>query len=226
MNRKAIIYRVLPFALFVLLTAFQGQWGESSRYWVYVVKTFLVAGVILWLWPHIKEMRPAFSWEAVVVGIGIFLIWIGLDKFYPGTNELWAKISGKPYEAPALWNPFLCYGEHPPLAWGVVLIRILGATCLVPLVEEVFYRSLLYRFFIKEKFEEVPMNHFSLIPFLSVCLLFGFVHNEWLAGIICGAAYQWLVLHKGRLGDAIVAHGVTNFLLGIWVVWQGAWNFW
>jgi hypothetical protein len=28
------------------------------------------------------------------------------------------------------------------------------------------------------------------------------------------------------LGDAITAHGVTNLLLGIWVVWKGAWNFW
>jgi len=28
------------------------------------------------------------------------------------------------------------------------------------------------------------------------------------------------------LGDAITAHAITNLLLGLWVVWQGAWKFW
>ena len=56
--------------------------------------------------------------------------------------------------------------------------------------------------------------------------MFGFSHNEWLAGILCGAAYQWLVLRKNRLGDAITAHAITNFLLGVWIVWRHAWHFW
>jgi hypothetical protein len=40
-------------------------------------------------------------------------------------------------------------------------------------------------------------------------------------------AYQWLVLRKNRLGDAMTAHAITNFLLGAWVVWKGgaAWKF-
>jgi hypothetical protein len=40
-------------------------------------------------------------------------------------------------------------------------------------------------------------------------------------------AYQWLVLRKNRLGDAMTAHAITNFLLGVWVVWRGgsAWKF-
>ena len=64
------------------------------------------------------------------------------------------------------------------------------------------------------------------VPFLATALIFGLAHNEWLAGILCGAAYQWLVLRKNRLGDALTAHAITNFLLGAWVVWRGAWNFW
>jgi hypothetical protein len=57
-------------------------------------------------------------------------------------------------------------------------------------------------------------------------LLFGFAHYEWLPGVLCGAIYQGLVCRKGRLGDAITAHAITNFLLGIWVVTRGAWHFW
>lgn len=57
-------------------------------------------------------------------------------------------------------------------------------------------------------------------------LLFGLVHYEWLAGILCGLAYQWLVISKNRLGDAMTAHAITNFILGIYIVWRGAWGFW
>ena len=57
-------------------------------------------------------------------------------------------------------------------------------------------------------------------------VVFGLEHREWLAGILCGFAYQGLVCWKNRLGDAITAHAITNALLGGWVVWRGAWHFW
>jgi hypothetical protein len=47
-----------------------------------------------------------------------------------------------------------------------------------------------------------------------------------LAGIICGVAYQGLAQRKNRLGDVMTAHAITNCLLGVWVVWRGAWHFW
>ena len=87
MVQKSVIYRALPFAVFVLLTALQGEFGESSRYWVYALKTGVVAGLVIWLWHSIPEMRPAFSWEAVAAGIGVFVLWVGLDPFYPKMNE-------------------------------------------------------------------------------------------------------------------------------------------
>ena len=61
----------------------------------------------------------------------------------------------------------------------------------------------------------MPLNRFLPLPFLATAAVFGFSHNEWLAGILCGAAYQWLVLRKNRLGDAMTAHAITNFLLGL-----------
>ena len=57
-------------------------------------------------------------------------------------------------------------------------------------------------------------------------LMFALSHNEWLAAILCAFVYQGLVCWKGRLGDAVAAHGITNFLLGAYVVWKGAWHFW
>jgi hypothetical protein len=108
----------------------------------------------------------------------------------------------------------------------MIVARILGSTLVVPPLEEVFYRSFVYRYIANQNFPSVPLNQFLPWPFLATAAVFGFSHNEWLAGILCGAAYQWLVLRKNRLGDAMTAHAITNFLLGVWVVWRGAWHFW
>ena len=84
----------------------------------------------------------------------------------------------------------------------------------------------LYRYIAKPDFQSVPLGRFLPGPFLITSLLFGFEHREWLAGVLCGFAYQGLVCRKKRLGDAIAAHALTNLLLGIWVVWRGEWRFW
>jgi CAAX prenyl protease-like protein len=100
-------------------------------------------------------------------------------------------------------------------------------TFVVPPLEEVFYRSFLYRYFVRLNFLEMPLNRFHPTSFIVTSLVFGLLHYEWLPGILCGMAYQWLVLRKNRLGDAMTAHAITNFLLGVWVVWKGgaAWKF-
>jgi CAAX prenyl protease-like protein len=112
------------------------------------------------------------------------------------------------------------------LAWFFIVIRIAGSSLVVPPMEEVFYRSFLYRYIVKPDFQTVSFRLFAWTPFLLSAVLFGSTHNEWLAAILCAFAYQGLVCWKQRLGDAITAHAITNFLLGLWVVWRAAWHFW
>ena len=133
----------------------------------------------------------------------------------------------KPLASPApMWNPFAQFGEATALAWFFVFARILGSSIVVPPLEEVFYRSFLYRWIVRPDFESVPLGQFAWKPFLLTAAVFGLAHHEWLAGFLCAGAYQGLVCWKKRLGDAMTAHAITNFLLGGWVVSRGAWNFW
>jgi CAAX prenyl protease-like protein len=218
--------RVAPFVIFVLLTAAQGKFGAASAYWFYFAKTLVGLWLIFEIYPLVAEMRWAFSWEAVLVGVGIFALWVGVSGEWTTQNSLWVKlgISSAPKNPPPAWNPNEHFG--PALAWFFVAVRMLGSTFIVPPIEEIFYRSFLYRYIAKPDFQSVPLNKFLPVPFLATALVFGFSHNEWLAGILCGAAYQWLVLRKNRLGDAMTAHAITNFLLGVWIVWRGDWQFW
>lgn len=208
--------RVLPFVIFLALTFLQDKFNEDSRYWIYFLKTIVGAWTICLVRPLVQEMRWKISWEALVVGIAIFGIWIGLDNFYP-----------KLFKPGTTWNPHLQFGENSTQAWFFISVRIIGSSLVVPPIEEIFYRSFLYRYIKQTDFLSLPLNYFDWRAFIAVGLFFGFAHgNQWLAGILCGLAYQWLVIRKNRLGDAMTAHAITNFLLGVWVVWKGAWQFW
>src|SRR5438552_193228 len=183
---------------------------------IYMVKTRLAAWVILQVRPLVQEMRWKISWEAVVVGIGIFAAWVGLDGLYPRLGKLDAGA-----------NPYQQFGQGSALAWFYIVAHIAGMTLVVPPTEEVFYRSFVYRFFVRINFLTMPLGQFHGLSFVVTSVIFGLMHpDRWLAGILCGLAYQWLVVRKDRLGDAMTAHAITNFLLGLWVIWKGAWNFW
>jgi CAAX prenyl protease-like protein len=175
---------------------------------------------MLWVvWAHVKEMRWNFSWEAVVAGVAVFLLWVGLDGRYPPLPFLGI-------EREATFNPLGSYGNGAALAWIFIAVRIFGSSIVVPMLEEVFYRSFLYRVLIKSDFLDVPLSSFNLAAFLIIGAGFGIAHFEWLPGILCAFIYQGLVIRKGRLGDAITAHAITNFLLGVWVVYRSAYQFW
>lgn len=207
--------RVAPFAIFVVLTAFQDL-GGPARYWFYAIKTVIVAWMLWEARSFATEMRWKISAEAMLVGVLIFGVWIGLDGYYPRLGKL-----GEP------WNPHQQFGENSATAWFFVLARLAGSTIVVPPVEELFYRSFLYRYFVKINFQAMPLGQFHPLSFAVTSILFGLMHpDRWVAGIICGLGYQWLVVRNNRLGDAITAHAITNFLLGLWVIWRGAWSFW
>jgi uncharacterized protein len=211
-----ILVRVLPFALFAGLTLLQGRFGDSSQYWIYALKTVLGAWILWVVRPCIKEMRWSFSWEAVSAGVLVFLAWVGLEGHYP---LLAAR-------AEASFNPLRSYGEGSALAILFIAIRVLGSSFVVPPLEEVFYRSFLYRYFIKSDFLKIPLGRLEWRAFIIIGLVFGLGHYEWLPGILCAFVYQGLVCRKDRLGDAITAHCITNFLLALWVIVRGDYIYW
>ena len=92
--------RVAPFVLFLVLTSCQGKFFSGSEYWFYLAKTLVGAWLVWEMRGAVSEMRWAVSWEAVVVGVGVFVAWVALDPFYP-----------KPGAAGTPWNPSLHRNE-------------------------------------------------------------------------------------------------------------------
>jgi membrane protease YdiL (CAAX protease family) len=232
------LVRVVPFAIFMALTFLQEHVGEAGRYWVYFAKTIVGAAMLFLVWKQAAELKWKFSLPAVIVGIGVFALWVGLDPFYPGTSELYSRWicpllqkmgfakECAPPELSKPWNPNAAFGAGSSLAVFFVAVRIIGSSLVVPPLEEMFWRSFVYRYIARREFDREPLGKVFASAFFFTSLAFGFAHQQWLAGILCGFAYQGLVVWKNRLGDAMTAHAITNFLLGCWIVWRGAWQFW
>jgi CAAX prenyl protease-like protein len=220
---RAARARIAPFAAFMALLALRGvapadgSWGFDPR-WLYGA-TLVVVGALLALnWREYGELarqtlpdaREALL--AVAVGLGVFALWIQLDA-------PWMTLG----EPSAPFGPLTATGA---IDWPLVVVRWVGATLLVPVMEELFWRSFLMRWIERPVFEAVDPQRVGAKAIVLATFVFMLAHTLWLAAIVAGLAYAWLYLRSGKLWLAVIAHAVTNGALGVWVVATGNWQFW
>ncbi|OWQ83209.1 CAAX prenyl protease-related protein [Roseateles aquatilis] len=215
--------RIVPFALFMLLLALRGAipetnaWGVDPR-WIYGLNLLVVGGALAWYWRGYGELsrqnRPTLREVglSVIAGLVVFGLWISLDA-------PWMRLG----EATAAFVPTTPDGR---VDWPLIAIRWIGAALLVPVMEELFWRSFLMRWIASPQFETVDPRQVGGRAVMISTFVFMLAHTLWLAAIVAGAAYALLYRWTGKLWCAVIAHAVTNGVLGIWVVYSGRWEFW
>jgi CAAX prenyl protease-like protein len=202
---------VIPFALFIIVTYMSPLLGVS-RHIIYPVKTILVAASLIYYWKSYRqEITVSFSWLAILSGIAVFFIWILPEGLYPqiGYSE---------------FNPYGYSNES--FAWFFIFFRLMGATLIVPPMEELFWRSFALRYAISSDFKSVPLGQFSWFSFIFISVLFGFEHHRWLVGIFAGIIYAGVLYRSKNLFVPILSHAITNLLLGLYVISTHQWSFW
>lgn len=225
----AILYRALPFALFMafiaadegLRFAVQHHWltiPDSALYYLYPIKAVSVAALLYIYRGEYRELRlkdlldGKTSAAVCVVGVATFLLWVSMDWTLPVTG------------APKGFNPTLL--PDGAIRLLMTATRVAGAVLVVPLMEELFWRSFLLRYLIDADFESVPIGRFTWTSFLATTVLFGLEHHLFVAGMVAGAIYT-IILYKTRsLAQCILAHAVTNLALACYVLYTGKWYFW
>ena len=218
-EREALV-RVLPFAAyigFIFIADMLGRlgWTAQDLRWLYAVKIALVAALLLAFRRHYTELawRPLGARAlalAVGVGVVVLVLWVKLDAG-------WMSIGSS-----AGFDP----RNDGAIDWVMVAVRIAGAALVVPVMEELFWRSFLMRWLESPRFLEMNPAHVKTNAFVATVILFGFEHNLWLAGMVAGAAYSVLYMRSQTLWSPILAHGVTNGLLGVWIIYTGHWTYW
>jgi hypothetical protein len=210
-QKSSCIPYIFPFALFAVCI-YAGLLFNISQSFMYPVKTVLVASSLIYFWNAYKqEIRFSFSWLPVISGILVFFIWVFFEGMYPqiGHSEF------NPYDYASGYGVYF-----------IITFRLIGATLVVPLMEELFWRSFALRFAIKSDFKSVPIGQFSWFSFIFISILFGLEHERWLVGIFAGMVYSGTLYRSKNLFDPILSHTITNFLLGMYVLLTHQWSFW
>lgn len=219
--RRSAALRVVPFAAFLLLLWLRGAAAGNGHFdprWIYGVSVLVVGGLLALWWREYGELaRPTLPTAgetalAMAVGLLVFALWIHLDA-------AWMTI-GEPNAA------FVPIDRQGRMDTSLVLVRWVGATLLVPLMEELFWRSFLMRWIQDPVFESVLPHQVGLKAVALSTFFFMLVHTLWLAAIVAGLAYAWLYIRTGKLWVPVIAHAVTNGALGLWVIRTGNWQFW
>ncbi len=171
------------------------------------------AAALWWHRDHYPWLfRPVFSLEACGIGCAAFAVWIALAPAEdPMATDAWRRELGAlAVPVAALWIAF----------------RALGSSILVPLVEELAFRGYLLRRLVSSDFTSVPFARFGWVSFLGSSAAFGLLHERWVAGIAVGMLFALAQYCRGRLGDAVLAHAITNLLITLYAIGWREWSLW
>jgi CAAX prenyl protease-like protein len=93
-------------------------------------------------------------------------------------------------------------------------------------VEELAFRGFLLRWLVSPEFERVPARAWTWSAVLVSSLAFGVLHGHWILGTFAGIVFAFVLLARGRLSDAILAHALTNAGIAVAVLAFGRWDLW
>jgi hypothetical protein len=211
--------RVLPFAAFIaLLAASPLLEAHVDPRWLSVGRGLVVAALLLFFWRAYDELRasPPMPVEhglaAMGVGVAVAIAWVGLDFGWTHMGE-----------AGPGFVPLRPDGSLDPL---LVLLRLFGFVLVVPVMEELFWRSFLMRRIDRKDFLSLDPGATSTLALVATSLVFALEHREWLAGALAGLAYGMLYRRTGNLRACIASHASTNLTIAGWILATGAWTLW
>lgn len=133
-----------------------------------------------------------------------------------------------PYEVIQEEGEFVGLHIYDPkvTGWFAFWMHMFGTSVVIAIIEEFFFRGFIYRWMLGTPFYKMDPGKLSWPILLMVSCFFGLEHFEWMAGIVCGIVFGLLYIKTQDIWAAIIAHGTTNFLLGLYIVKYGAYQFW
>lgn len=190
-------------------------WLSDPQYWVYPLQTLVCGGLVL------RNRRyynlAAFAGMGWALGGGLVVlalwiapqVWLGAAPRTEGFDPTFFGESGWPY-------------------YTTLIFRLIRLAIVVPLVEEIFWRGFLLRYLVRQPFHTVPIGAWSWSSFGIVSVGFMLEHApaDWPAAILAGMLYNLVAYRTRSLSACVLAHAVTNALLGWYVLSTRQWGFW
>lgn len=247
-NLNANLSHILPFIVWITLMV----WVDNPV-WSYNLRTFLSILILFILkpWKYYKSFQLKFLPISVITGIAVFFIWIFFEmpwtiSNFPYLSEWYDRIFidfTQPFNTRELYTnlnntmvpyvtidtgKFQGYHHYNPIVTGWInfTIHMIGSCIVIALIEEFFYRSFIYRWMQGSPFQNIIVKKINWGLLIIVSVFFSISHVEWGVAIICGIIFGLLYIKTNNIWSSIIAHGITNFLLGLYVIKFDAYQFW
>jgi CAAX prenyl protease-like protein len=214
-----------PFLVFMALLAlgelisglFEGRawWVVSStRYWIFPLQTVICGALLVYGWRHYELRRPQQVLFTTAIAVLVLALWIAPQEVL-GAEKRWEGFE------PGFFGEGAAYAAN-------VTLRFIRLVVVVPLLEEIFWRGFLLRYLIRDDFTQVPFGTFTWKSFAIVTGFFGLAHwgPDFWPAILTSMLYNFVAYRTRSLASCVLAHAITNLLLGIYIMRTGQWGFW
>lgn len=202
----------------------------SRQLWLYPLQTGVCLGLLAFY-------RRSYPWKPVRgIGIGLLAGIVGIvlwllpgflfQRFqiaFPFCESLGMADRSEGFDAVARLH------DHPAAAFWFWSTRLLRLVVVVPIMEEVFWRSFLMRFLAdsKKEFYDTEFGKHSVVGLLVVTGLFVAVHQpvDYFGAICFGLLAYWVTIKTKSLPAVFIMHAVANACLAGYAAAFGQWGY-
>jgi CAAX prenyl protease-like protein len=206
----------LPMVVFGVLTLAEGRVPSEWFAPYYLMKAAVVTGTLVAFRAPLRDIRPAPGVVApsIVVGVVVCVLWVAIHGWVP-VPQIGSRsaFDPSPLQGSGWWPVFLA-------------VRLYGLVVMVPIMEEIFWRSFLLRYLTNHEFWRLPVGTFTASALWLTVGASAIAHPEWVVAAIASLAYAFWLRRTRSLFAVIVAHASTNAVLGGYVLATGKWGYW
>lgn len=225
---------VLPLIIFMFMAGmspnFQGESpapNAALQYlWLILAEVVVLTALVGCFWKvYLNHFPFRIDYWGVVAGVAGIVLWIGVCSLHlessvittMGFSELPARPGFDPYSHFPNNIQFLAF----------VVSRFVLLSLLVPICEELFLRGWLVRYVENPNWQTVVLAQVGWRGCLAVAVYAAVSHPaEIIAAVAWFSLISWLMIKTGKFWNCVLAHSVTNFLLGVYVMWSHEWHYW
>ncbi len=221
----------LPFAVFMIVAnRYPSNFADpatAKRFlWMIGAQVVIACSLLFYFRDiYLRHFPLKFSWLSVWVGAVGVVLWIGICHLQI-EHGLLSAVGLETWAARSSFNPFESLTDSQ-LRTVFLILRFTLMSIFVPIIEEMFLRGWLIRWLQAPDWDQVSLKTLSRFMILTPSIYGVLTHpSEALAAMVWFGLVTWLMLRTGNLWDCVIAHAVTNLLLGIYVVTFSQWHLW
>lgn len=196
------------------------------------VCTLQLAATALAMW-LVRSAYCSVSWKwhfsAIIYGLGGGLLWIlvcrgGLESQLLNAigHTDWVNATARP-----AFDPLTTFAGSPVGLTVFLAVRFAGLALIVPIIEEFFVRGFLMRFIMAAEWWAIPLGTVTLASAITATAYGVLAHPaEWIAALLWFSLITLLYARTRNIWDCVIAHAVTNGILGVYILIWRDWALW